>query len=112
MHGVDAYSSCGRGAYVNDAAHVRSHRVDGSVRAEAGWVNLEVGGALIHNVAKYVHLYLKNKNYYIGIMDLNELKPTHHNHIKADETQSPFPNNPEILHLTGRKTDDSINVLY
>lgn len=43
MQWVDTYSSGGRGAYVNDAAHVRSHRVDGSVRAEAGWVNLQVG---------------------------------------------------------------------
>lgn len=46
---------------MNDAAHVGSHGVDGSVRAEAGRVDLQVGGALIDHVTENVHLYLENE---------------------------------------------------
>lgn len=45
---------------MNDAADIRSHGVDGSVRAEAGRVDLQVGGALIDHVAKNIYLHLKN----------------------------------------------------
>lgn len=44
---------------VNDAADVRSHGVDGCVGAEAGVVDAQGGGALVHHVPDDVHLYLE-----------------------------------------------------
>lgn len=46
---------------MDDAAHVGSHGVDGSVRAEAVRVNMQVGGTLIDHVTKNVHLHLENE---------------------------------------------------
>lgn len=61
VYWADTHSSRGRCAYVNDAAHVGSHGVDGSVRAEAVRVDQQVGGALIDHVTEDVHLYLENE---------------------------------------------------
>lgn len=58
---TETYSSSGRCAYVNDAAHIRSHRVNGSVRAKASRVDLQVGGSLIDHVTNNIHLHLENQ---------------------------------------------------
>lgn len=43
---------------MNDAADVGPHGVDGCVRAEAGVVNAQGGGALVHHVPDDVYLHL------------------------------------------------------
>lgn len=46
---------------MDDTAHIGSHGVDGSVRAEAGRVDMQVGGTLIDHVTENVHLHLENE---------------------------------------------------
>lgn len=62
-HHYDTHSCRGRGVQVDEAAGVRSHGVDGSVRAEAGHVDTQVGAALIHYVAQDIYLHLRNKEF-------------------------------------------------
>lgn len=52
------HSGGGGGVHVDHAAHVGPHGVDGGVGAEAGLVDAQVGGALLHNITQDVHLHL------------------------------------------------------
>lgn len=46
---------------VYDAADVRTHGVDGGVRAEPGRVDPQGGGALLDHVPDDVHLHLRGR---------------------------------------------------